>query len=99
MSQSLEEKFWESAEIRSGDDCWPWIGSKINKIGRGCIWLKNKRTVAADASLILHGKDKPFPTAFACHTCDNPNCVNPNHLWWGTVGDHVRDASAKKRLR
>jgi len=34
-----------------------------------------------------------------CHTCDNPPCVNPEHLFLGTTKDNVQDAIKKYRYR
>lgn len=35
----------------------------------------------------------------ALHSCDNPNCINPKHLRWGTISDNMRDAYARGRHR
>ena len=43
--------------------------------------------------------NKKFPDNFACHTCDNPGCVNPLHLFDGTNDENVKDMMQKGRHR
>jgi hypothetical protein len=46
--------------------------------------------------MIFHRR--PFPEGmFGCHSCDNPRCVNPEHIWPGTQSDNMRDAQIKGR--
>lgn len=93
---TLEARFWAKVDKRSPDECWPWTAA-TNAGGYGVIGLSHDRTgLATHVSLGLAGKPREGD-AHACHTCDNPPCVNPVHLWWGTLADNNRDMHAKGR--
>lgn len=102
MSDLVDKKvvlrFWQKVERHQDDECWPWTGAKLKKDGRGRFWFGGRMRVAPAVSLLLHSVDQPNQLHFACHKCDNPKCVNPKHLWWGTVKDNAIDASKKGRL-
>jgi hypothetical protein len=71
--------------------CWPWTG-KIATNGYG--YLDNM--LAHRASWLIH--HGPIPEGLqVLHHCDNPRCVNPDHLWLGTQADNVADMMAKGR--
>ncbi len=79
------------------DDCWPWNGTR-NAKGYGTLSHKGKKLWAHRLSWQL-ANGRPVPEGMlVCHRCDNPQCVNPAHLWIGTVGDNTRDAVEKGRL-
>ncbi len=94
----VEAGFWLLVDKRGPDDCWPWLGSTIKKDGRGSYCTGGKRYVASRYALALTSGGMPEPTVLACHSCDNPPCCNPAHLWWGTTAENRLDASAKGRL-
>lgn len=90
----IQRTFWGRVEY-SESGCWKWIGS-IDGNGRGCMNVYSKLWIAprlaflfAYGSLCLSLK--------VCHSCDNPLCVNPSHLWQGTSQDNMDDMVAKRR--
>lgn len=75
------------------DGCWLWSGH-ITRTGYGSLTLKAGRRVNAHRfSLLLSGGMPPVEGVYyACHKCTNKHCVNPDHLYWGTPKQNVRDA-------
>lgn len=93
----LRERFWGHVVPEPNSGCWLWDGA-TNKYGYGVVKRGGSRGTmpATHASLMLSGR--PVPAGlFACHHCDNPPCVNPDHLFVGTHQDNTRDMMAKGR--
>jgi hypothetical protein len=92
-----EDRFWGKVEVLSEDECWPWLGG-TKPGGYGMFWLAGKLVVATRLAWSLRYR-VPFPDdLYACHTCDNPNCVNPKHIWPGTPQHNALDATIKGRM-
>lgn len=80
-----------------GGDCWDWVGYRDIQ-GYGMIYRKDRNFRASHISLeLLKLCPRPSDAYVACHTCDNPPCVNPEHLWWGTMRENTQDMIAKNR--
>jgi hypothetical protein len=96
-TQSLEERFFSRVvKGPTDDDCWNWTGL-FQTNGYPSLSRGRRNYVATHISLELDGRPRP-PGMYALHTCDNPVCTNPRHLWWGTQRDNIRDAMTKGRL-
>lgn len=94
---TIEERFWNKVnKTNNVNDCWEWIGAKINK-GYGRIKINKKGVLAHRFSYELYNKSIDS-NLMICHKCDNPSCVNPNHLFQGTRSDNMKDAFKKGRL-
>lgn len=77
------------------NDCWEWIGFR-SPLGYGRFKLNGIILLAHRISYILFNGE--IDSALCClHKCDNPGCVNPNHLFLGTREDNVKDARQKGR--
>lgn len=86
-------RFW--GKVKKGKTCWEWSGAKIPK-GYGQLGFLGKHTYAHRVSWELcFGK---IPQGLCVlHKCDNPPCVNPKHLFLGTIADNNRDMFRKNR--
>lgn len=89
-----ETRFFKS--IKKTNNCWIWVGYKERK-GYGKFWSV-VGTLAHRFSYFYHKGQIP-KGMLVCHTCDNPSCVNPKHLWIGTAKDNQRDCMLKGRDR
>lgn len=93
MYKPVETRFW--SRVNKTDKCWLWTVS--NDTRYGVMSVKGVPTKAHRISWELHNGEIPEGMS-VLHTCDNPPCVNPEHLWLGTYGDNIRDAVKKGRL-
>lgn len=92
---SLKDRFWDCVD-KTGD-CWVWIAGK-HSAGYGVIRVDGKTKCAHRLSCEWHHGKAPRGKNVVMHSCDNPSCVNPAHLRWGTQQDNIADAIAKGRM-
>lgn len=101
MRKPVEERYWPKVDRSGGPDaCWPWTAHRM-KSGYGLFAVPNGTSYAAPhlahrvSWALVNG---PIPDGlFVCHSCDNPPCCNPSHLFLGTPQDNARDMQAKGR--
>jgi hypothetical protein len=94
---ALMKRFYEKVDNSAGrSDCWPWIGATDGK-GRGQFWINGRLVRAPRVAWSLHHNQTFPPDKLACHTCDNPNCVNPAHIFVGSMSENIADAVRKGR--
>lgn len=90
---------WISAVVRKRPDgkCrdWPWL---VNNKGYATITWEGRQAKVGHLVLELSGRPRP-EGAMQLHSCDNPRCVAPWHLRWGTAQENVADAIARGRAR
>ena len=100
LSESLPKRFW--AKVEKTETCWLWT-AYANEDGYGRIWAGHRGNSFIPAhvvSWILHFGPVPRfdPKGIhVLHSCDNPPCVKPSHLFLGTALDNACDRDKKGR--
>ena len=98
------ERFWSKVAKTEASLCWEWNGTKTDT-GYGLFRIGSnidgsRRTERAHRiSYVLHTGLVIPDGMFVMHSCDNPSCVNPNHLSVGTPKENTHDAMNKGRLK
>ncbi len=93
MSALEATRFWDKVNVNIKKPCWFWMGER-NEKGYGRVWLNGftKRAHRIAYSLVV-GR---IPAGmWVLHHCDQPPCVNPEHLYLGTVKENGRDAKER----
>ena len=98
MEQHISDKdlirFMSKVKSFAPGECWEWNGYKkdtgYGQFGyQGKVWRAHRF-----AYMLVTGRK---PGEAICHSCDNPSCVNPDHLWEGTQIENMLDRDKKGR--
>lgn len=98
---TADERFWAYVNKNGCQidyvegKCWEWVGD-LRHNGYGRFWYNGRSLMAHRFSYRIHYGKIP-KGMFVLHKCDNPECVNPEHLFLGTIQDNVNDMIEKGR--
>lgn len=96
----IEERLKKNMRVNPVSGCWEWQGCKRSGYGHTIVGSRTDGTRHSErahrlAYMVWNGE---IPRGYdVCHKCDNPACINPNHLFVGTRQDNVDDRERKGR--
>lgn len=94
ISDDDYNRYWSKVETGDENECWVWIAGFKNDYGG--FYCKGKDYLAHVFSYLIH-KGPIEKGLCVCHSCDNTKCVNPSHLFTGTIKDNMIDRHNKDR--
>lgn len=89
------QDIWKQIDIKRKDECWNWLGHK-DKDGYGRATI-NSKDYRSHRVVYEETYGKIIGGLFVLHTCNNPSCCNPNHLYLGTNQDNMNQMVREKR--
>lgn len=95
LTEQERDRFWSKVAIRCNSQCWIWESYR-NRAGYGVFGFRRKSRLAPRIAFLDRNGSVP-KNLCVLHTCDNPACVNPKHLWLGTRRDNNLDCRKKGR--
>lgn len=98
--QPVELRIMAMMEI-ADDGCWNFTGA-LNNVGYGLIhgapeYRGHRPGMRTAHRAMAEAHGMKIEGVCVLHTCDNPRCVNPEHLWLGTQADNIKDMQRKGR--
>ena len=98
-SENFVKRFFSKIDwsaCAAGSTCWEWTGLRNPRTGRAHCGTNGRERVARRIFTLF--KIPLRPDEMACHTCDNPGCVNPAHIYAGNAKSNYRDAINRGQL-
>lgn len=83
-------RFWSNVTLAPASSCWEWRGSIRNGYGSYNNQYAHRLAYRDVKGVVPHG-------LIVMHSCDNPPCCNPNHLFVGTQAENMRDKILRGR--
>ena len=99
MNYNITQSKLLSKIVHDVSGCWLWTGQKSQK-GYGILQTQKSNKIKKHRAHRLSYEifKGPIPEGmYVCHSCDTPACINPEHLWVGTVQQNNADRVEKMR--
>ena len=94
-AEPWQNRFWQKVNKKSEQECWEWQAAKTAR-GYGQLNVEGIMRYAHRLSYFLHNEVDTFDLV-VMHSCNNPSCVNPNHLVLGTQKQNLQQMYREKR--